>query len=52
MIKKLKTLSRDFRLDVKNLKKLILQKKADQEDISYLRVVYLVKLLSVILKRD
>jgi hypothetical protein len=51
MLKKIKTLTKDFKLDVKNLKKLILTKKAGAEEISYLKMNYLVKLLQAIFKR-
>ena len=50
LIMKIKNLIREFKLDVKNLKKLILEKKANQEDISYLKVKTLIKLLQVIIK--
>jgi hypothetical protein len=50
MLKKIKTLTKDFKLDVKNLKKLILKKKAGADKISYLKINYLLKLLEVILR--
>lgn len=51
MLKKIKTLTKDFKLDVKNLKKLILEKKAGAEEVSYLKINYLLKLLQAIFKR-
>ena len=51
MIVKLKNLTKSFRLDVKELKKLILQKKAGTQEIINLKRNYVVKLLQVIFKR-
>jgi hypothetical protein len=51
MIQKLKNLTRDFNLDVKKLKKLIIEKKATVQDIYNLKKIYVVKLLQVIFKR-
>jgi hypothetical protein len=51
MIKKLKNLTKEFNLDVKKLKKLILEKKASTQDILNLKKEYVVKLLQAIFKR-
>lgn len=51
MIQKLKNLTRDFNIDVKELKKLILTRKANTQDILNLKKEYVVKLLQVIFKR-
>lgn len=51
MLTKLKTLARDFKSEAKNLKKLIIEKKAGTEEILTLRIKYVVKLLQVIFKR-
>ena len=51
MLNKIKTLTTDFKLEVKNLKKQILQKKAGTEEILTLKIKYVVKLLQVIFKR-
>jgi hypothetical protein len=51
VIKQLKILIKDFKHDIKNLKKLILTKKAGAEEISYLKMNYLLKLLQAIFKR-
>jgi hypothetical protein len=52
MINQLKILTKEFKLDIKNLKKLILTRKAGAEEISYLKINYLLKLLQVIFKRN
>jgi hypothetical protein len=51
MIEKLKQLTTDFNLRVKELKNLILNKKAGIEQIKQLQIEYVVKLLQVIFKR-
>jgi hypothetical protein len=51
MITKLKNLTKEFNLDVKELKKLILTKKASTQDILNLKKEYVVKLLQAIFKR-
>jgi hypothetical protein len=51
MITKLKNLTKEFNFDVKELKKLILEKKASTQDILNLKKEYVVKLLQAIFKR-
>jgi hypothetical protein len=51
MIHKLKKLTQEFNLDVKELRKLILEKKATLKDIYNFKKEYVVKLLQVIFKR-
>jgi hypothetical protein len=51
MITKLKNLTKEFNLDAKKLKKLILEKKVSTQDILNLKKEYVVKLLQAIFKR-
>ncbi len=51
MITKLKNLTKEFNIEVKELKKLILDKKAGTEQILILKKEYVVKLLQAIFKR-
>jgi hypothetical protein len=51
MITKLKVLTTEFNSKVKELKNLILNKKAGIEQIKQLQIEYVVKLLQVIFKR-
>jgi hypothetical protein len=51
MISKIKSLTTEFNLKVKDLKNLILNKKAGIEQIKQLQIEYVVKLLQVIFKR-
>jgi hypothetical protein len=51
MIPKLKVLTTEFNSKVKELKNLILNKKAGIEQIKQLQIEYVVKLLQVIFKR-
>jgi hypothetical protein len=51
MITKLKKITKDFNLDVKELKNLILKKKAGTQQILNLKKEYVVKLLQAIFKR-
>ena len=51
MLNKIKTLTYDFKSEVKNLKKQISQRKAGAEEILTLKIKYVVKLLQVIFKR-
>jgi hypothetical protein len=51
MISKIKNLTSEFNSKVKNLKNLILEKRAGIEQIKQLQIEFVVKLLQVIFKR-
>jgi hypothetical protein len=51
MINKIKNLNKEFNLKAKNLKQLILERKAGIEQIKQLQIEFVVKLLQVIFKR-
>lgn len=51
MLNQFKDLVKDFNVDIKKLKKLIMQKKAGLDEVLNLKVKFVVRLLQVIFKR-
>jgi hypothetical protein len=51
MLKQLKDLVRDLKSDTRELKKLIMNKKAGLDEVLNLKVKFVVRLLQVIFKR-